>query len=156
MFFLFFLDICKFCITLLFFYLFSIFIVYAFLFLSIFYSFFAKSYIFYYDNVGPPYYFCAVCEKPIFEGEELPDDSPDDSVCCDNCALWFHFHCQKHWRSARVALPGLPGGSHDWEFECHCNWLTLIITDCENPHVVVLSTNEPRFIYLLFWRTSTS
>ena len=93
MFFLFFLDICKFCITLLFFYLFSIFMVYAFLFLSIFYSFFAKSYIFYYDNVGPPYYFCAVCEKPIIEGEELPDDSPDDSVCCDNCALWFHFHC---------------------------------------------------------------
>lgn len=38
-------------------------------------------------------YFCAVCEKPILEGEELPDDSPDNSVCCDNCALWFHFHC---------------------------------------------------------------
>ena len=34
---------------------FSIFIAYVFLFLSIFYSFFAKSYIFYYDNVGPPY-----------------------------------------------------------------------------------------------------
>ena len=41
--------------NLLFFYLFSIFIAYVFLFLSIFYSFFAKSYIFYYDNVGPPY-----------------------------------------------------------------------------------------------------
>ena len=38
-------------------------------------------------------YFCAVCEKPILEGEEFPDDSPDNSVCCDNCALWFHFHC---------------------------------------------------------------
>ena len=41
--------------NLLFFYLFSIFIAYVFLFLSIFYSFFAKSYIFYYDNVGPLY-----------------------------------------------------------------------------------------------------
>ena len=51
----FFLDIYKFFITLLFFYLFSIFIAYIFLFLSMFYSLFAKSYIFYYDNVGPPY-----------------------------------------------------------------------------------------------------
>ena len=56
MFFLFFPDIHKFCITLLFFYLFSIFIAYVFLFLSIFYSFFAKSYIFYYGNDGPPYF----------------------------------------------------------------------------------------------------
>ena len=55
------------------------------------FCFFAKSCIFYYDNVGPPYYFYAVCEKPILEGEELPDDSPDNTVCCDNCALWFHF-----------------------------------------------------------------
>ena len=31
-------------------------------------------------------YFCAVCEKPILEGEELSEDSPDNSVCCDNCA----------------------------------------------------------------------
>ena len=44
---------------------------------------------------GNPLFFpvCAVCEKPVLEGEELPDDSPDNSVCCDNWALWFHFHC---------------------------------------------------------------
>lgn len=38
-------------------------------------------------------FFCAVFKRPILECEELPDDSPDNSVCCDNCDLWFHFHC---------------------------------------------------------------
>ena len=36
-------------------------------------------------------YFCPTCEKVILEGEELPENSPDNSICCDDCGAWFHF-----------------------------------------------------------------
>lgn len=36
-------------------------------------------------------YFCPTCEKVILEGEELPGNSPDNSICCDHCEAWFHF-----------------------------------------------------------------
>ena len=36
-------------------------------------------------------YFCPTCEKVILEGEELPENSPDNSICCDHCGAWFHF-----------------------------------------------------------------
>lgn len=38
-------------------------------------------------------YFCPVCSKVILEGEELPQSSLDNSVCCDQCSAWFHFKC---------------------------------------------------------------
>ena len=36
-------------------------------------------------------YFCPTCEKVILEGEELPENSPDNSICCDHFGAWFHF-----------------------------------------------------------------
>ena len=38
-------------------------------------------------------HFCPTCEKVILEGEELPENSPDNSICCDHCGAWFHFVC---------------------------------------------------------------
>ncbi|XP_073258888.1 uncharacterized protein [Porites lutea] len=39
------------------------------------------------------YNFCPTCEKVILEGEELPENSPDNSIWCDHCGAWFHFVC---------------------------------------------------------------
>ena len=38
-------------------------------------------------------HFCPTCEKVILEGEELPENSRDNSICCDHCGAWFHFVC---------------------------------------------------------------
>ncbi|KXJ06371.1 hypothetical protein AC249_AIPGENE12226 [Exaiptasia diaphana] len=38
-------------------------------------------------------YFCPTCEKVILEGKELPNYSPDNSICCDRFSSWFHFKC---------------------------------------------------------------
>ena len=39
------------------------------------------------------YNFCPTCEKVILEGEELPENSPDNSIWYDHCGAWFHFVC---------------------------------------------------------------
>ena len=36
-------------------------------------------------------YFWPTCEKVVLEGEELPENSPDNSICCDHCGAWFQF-----------------------------------------------------------------
>lgn len=38
-------------------------------------------------------YYCPTCEKVILEGEEVPENSPENSVCWDHCGGWFHFGC---------------------------------------------------------------
>ena len=57
-----------------------------------------------------PIWYCGRCRNPI-------DDDMEDSVVCDSCLTWFHFHC--------ISLKGPPKSKLWYCQTCHINTDTL-------------------------------